>query len=535
MKSGASFSCTRIGALCFRRTTLLAVLVAMVLSCAAGTRLYRLGGESLWLDEHTTWNRIDQGGLTEYLAQLRTRDATFVPAYYITLYYWGKITGYHVTAARMLSVGLGVTAAFLVYLLASRPFGAAAGITALVMTALSNTHVYYTQEIRVYALYCAAALVSAWSLERALRTPGRGVWALHLAANVLLVFSHYFGALFLIAEGLYLLLFHRTPWTRLALWCLSQALLAGLLVLWMLGIRRDVLEATTAFLMLPRPETLEYAFSWAALYLPRSLYTYAPLTRGAVLAVILLTLYVFWTRNRNEQTRERWQRTVLYLLLMAVPVLAALAMSWLVRPAFTLRYLLPSSLFFFVLFGGALGSLPSRYLRWGAVAALAALMTLHHVEASRPYRPDMRKAGQILSQQNPGKNGLLLAGIFNPDMERMYLTYAEEHVHRCAMTGEAPAKTLSLLDRYDAVWLLCEFDYGRGYPSHEALEKGLKEADLAFERIELSADHYTFMTNSNWPDLSDIARRIVLYRVCRLPGPDQARNSLPAAISIFNS
>lgn len=535
MKSGASFSCAGTGAGVFRRTTVLAILVAVLLSCAAGTRLYRLGEESLWLDENTTWNHIDRGGLTEYLAQLRTRDATFVPAYYITLYYWGRITGYHVTAARILSVGLGVMAVFLVYVLASRAFGAAAGIMALVMTALSNTHVYYAQEIRVYALYCAAALVSAWSLERALRTSGRGIWALHLAANLILVFSHYFGALFLVAEGLYLLLFHRTPWTRLALWCLSQALLAGMLVLWMLGIRRDVLEATTAFLMPPRPETVEYAFSWAALYLPRSLYAYAPMTRGAILLVVLLTLYVFWTRNRTDQTRERWQRTVLYLLLMAVPVLASLAMSWFVRPAFTLRYLLPSSLFFFVLFGGALGSLPSRYLRWGAVGALAALMTLHHVEASRPYRPDMRKAGQILSQQDPGKNGLLLVGIFNPDMERMYLNYPEEHLHHCAMTGESTGKTISLLDHYETVWILCEFDYGRGYPSHEAMESGLKEAGLSFKRLELSADHYTFMTNSNWPDLSDIARRVVLYRVSRPPMPNQARSNLPAAISIFSS
>ena len=365
--------------------------------------------------------------------------------------------------------------------------------------------------------------------------PALGYGRLHLAANVLLVFSHYFGALFLVAEGLYLLLLHRAPWTRLTLWFLSQALLAGLLALWMLGIRRDVLEATTAFLMPPRPETLEYAFSWAALYLPRSLYAYAPLTRVAVLLVILLTLYVFLTRNRTEQTRERWQRTVLYLLLMAVPVLAALAVSWLVRPAFTLRYLLPSSLFFFVLFGGALGSLPSRWLRWGAVAALAALMTMHHVETSRPYRPDMRNAGQIVSQQDPVKNGLLLAGIFNPDMERMYLNYPEEHVHHCAMTGESTQKTISLLDRYETVWILCEFDYGRGYPSHEAMESGLKEAGLSFKRLELSADHYTFMTNSNWPDLSDIARRVVLYRVSRPPMPNQARNILPAAISIFNS
>ena len=186
---------------------------------------------------------------------------------------------------------------------------------------------------------------------------------------------------------------------------------------------------------------------------------------------------------------------------MAVPVLASLAMSWFVRPAFTLRYLLPSSLFFFVLFGGALGSLPSRYLRWGAVGALAALMTLHHVEASRPYRPDMRKAGQILSQQDPGKNGLLLVGIFNPDMERMYLNYPEEHLHHCAMTGESTGKTISLLDHYETVWILCEFDYGRGYPSHEAMESGLKEAGLSFKRLELSADHYTFMTNSNWPEL----------------------------------
>lgn len=514
-----------------------AVLVIILLTCAVGVRVYHLNEESLWVDENITWHNLELPRLKDYLSQLRERDTTFVPAYYTILYYWGKLTGHDVTAARALSVALGVITVLLVYLLARRAFGPTAGIAAMAMAAFSNTHVYYTQEIRVYALYCMALLLSVWSLDNALRRPRPHMWALHQFANFLLVFSHYFGAFFLLAEGLYLLLFHRAPVKRLAAWFAAQAAVALLLGWWMLGIRKDVLDATTDFLTVPKAAAIEYAFTWTALYWPRDFYSLAFLSRIVLDAVLLLGFYCFWTRMQSDADRERWQRTALYLLLMILPVAAALAACYLWRPALTLRYVLPSSLAFFILVGGAVGSLPVRPLRWGLAAGLVCLMAAHQVEASRPYRPNMQRAGNILSTIPGPEDALILANVVNEYARRMYVRFDDGRTFDCPDKETLPGMVSSQLNRHPVVWVLCEIGYSRNYSSQEDLEAALRRDGILLERVDISTEHYTFMTNSNWPELSNIAQGIVLYKVSR-PRPDmpsQVRSTLPAAISIFNS
>ncbi|NLV43641.1 MAG: glycosyltransferase family 39 protein [Candidatus Hydrogenedentes bacterium] len=514
-----------------------AALVVMLLLLAAGVRLYRLDEESLWLDENITWDKIESPGLQDYISQLRTRDTTFVPAYYAILYYFGKVSNHNVTAARALSVGFGMLTVLLVYLIARRAFGPSAGIAALLMAAFSNTHVYYAQEIRVYALYSTAALLSIWTLENALRQPHFLKWAAHLCANALLVFSHYFGALFLITEGCYLLLFHRASKKRLAGWFFAQAILALLLGLWMLGIRRDVLEVTTGFLQVPKAETIEYALTWTALYWPRFLYPLSFLSRILLDMILLLGFYCYWTRQNSGPNNRRWQQMVVYVLLMVAPVVAALAACYLVRPVLTLRYVIPASLLFFILVGGAVGSLPSRPLRWGAVVLLACLMGAHHLEAARPYRPNLKTAGAILNQSQSPNDGLVLESVVDAFARRRYIQFPEERTIVCASKEDLLGSVASLLTRHAVVWVLCEFGYSRNYASLEELEAVLKQGDTTVERMELSSGHYTFMTNSNWPDLSDIGQSIVLYRVsgARLEERNQERNILPAAISIFSS
>ena len=306
-------------------------------------------------------------------------------------------------------------------------------------------------------------------------------------------------------------------------------------MLWMSGIRRDVLEVTTGFLQVPRAATLEYAFAWTALYWPRSLYSLAFLSRITLDMLLLLCVYCYWTRVASERARERWGMAVLYGLLMLLPLTASLAACYVVRPVLTLRYVLPASSVLYT--RGRCGGFPAfRTLRWGAVFLLACLMVAHHVEAARPYRPNIKQMGETLAaSQEP--DGLVLESIVDAYARRMYVDFPEENVHQCPSKSELPGLVTSLLDRHAAVWVLCEFGYSRNYSSLEELEDVLRQGGQEVERRELSSGHYTFMTNSNWPDLSDIGQSIVLYRVSKpfSGGQVQSRTIRPAAISIFSS
>ncbi|HOH30602.1 MAG TPA: hypothetical protein PLC40_13075, partial [Candidatus Hydrogenedentes bacterium] len=82
-----------------------------------------------------------------------------------------------------------------------------------------------------------------------------------------------------------------------------------------------------------------------------------------------------------------------------------------------------------------------------------------------------------------------------------------------------------------------EFGYSRNHAFLDELKEVLRQQGHAVEQMAISLDHYTYMTNSNWPDLSDIGQSIVLYRVSGAPPEErnQVRTILPAAISIFSS
>jgi hypothetical protein len=316
-------------------------------------------------------------------------------------------------------------------------------------------------------------------------------------------------------------------------------LYAFLLGFWMLGIRRDVLEMTTAFLMKPRLETLEYIASWAALYWPRALYDQMALTRMVPAILLLLLFYCWWTRNHNLQTRSRWEQVCFCVGFMVLPVLLILAMTFWVRPAFTIRYVLPASLPFFILLGGAAGCIPFRPLRWGAAGLLIGLVAFHTLESECPFRPNMLRAGLLVSDVQQSDHALLLSDRMDGDTRSTYLSYPEERLHRCPSQYDAPDKVLALLEEYAGVLMVCVFDYGRGFYSDEEkkIDADLRDRGIQTEKIIASDHHYTIITNQNWPAQSDIARRVVVYRMQRRQSGvlNQSRNNRPNAISIFNS
>lgn len=489
------------------------LLVIVMLGCYVGVRIYRIDEESIWLDENRTWIDLELPSFRDYLGQLRIYDATFVPAYYFLLYYWEILTHHSIIAARLLSLVFSLVTAFFVFFMALNTYGFLAALTTLAMLTLSNVHIYYSQEIRVYALYCMATMLSIWSLQQALQKSRKSLWALHQAANILLVFSHYFGALFLFAEGIWLLIFHRKSIKRLVIWFAAQSVTAVLLIMWMKGIKGDVLISSIEFLKAPQVGHVEYIFTWAALYFPRSLYAYLWIARIGVLMIALLILLGMIRRRKSEQDRKRYQSTILYLLTLLVPLILILLSSFFVQPALSLRYVLPASLIFFILIGGALETLLCRPIRWIALLLLVVLLSAQYLEEQRPFRPATKRAGELLAQFNSGNNALVSS--LDPNIQRLYIKYPEKDVYPYQGQEAFPKFAESLLDRYQNVLLLFEYRY-LDQPFYTQLEKEIRNQGLSLKRIKVSSEHRTFLSTWIWPAPFDEAISITIYQVTHL-------------------
>jgi uncharacterized membrane protein len=136
--------------------------------------------------------------------------------YYWLLHHWIAL-GDSEFAVRMLSVVAGVAAVIATYFLGARLFGPRVGVISAALLAINAFHIQYSQEARSYSVVVLLLTLSSLFLVRSIQRPYWGNWMVYAVLTILSVFTHYFGALVLVAHGVSLLFLPRQviPWKRL--------------------------------------------------------------------------------------------------------------------------------------------------------------------------------------------------------------------------------------------------------------------------------------------------------------------------------
>lgn len=177
-----------------RQRTLLALGWLVIL--AAALRAYALDAQPLWWDEgYSVFFATEP--LTR-LVELTSLDI-HPPLYYVLLKAWFALVGVGALQARLLSVVLGVLAVPLMWRVARRLFGWDDALLATALLATAPFHVYYSQEVRMYALFMLLTLLAVsalleWSTTR------RPLWGVVLAgALTALLYTQYYATFVLAA------------------------------------------------------------------------------------------------------------------------------------------------------------------------------------------------------------------------------------------------------------------------------------------------------------------------------------------------
>jgi 4-amino-4-deoxy-L-arabinose transferase-like glycosyltransferase len=152
---------------------------------AAFLRLFRLGHQSLWVDEAATWA---MAGIGQPLSWSHVLENIHGPFYGVLLHGWAQLFGDSEWALRLPSALFGVATVPLMGLVAARWLGAPVAVPAMWLAAASPFLVWYGQEVRNYSLVVLCACASALLLLRASRalTPGGVLGYLAVAATGLL-------------------------------------------------------------------------------------------------------------------------------------------------------------------------------------------------------------------------------------------------------------------------------------------------------------------------------------------------------------
>jgi mannosyltransferase len=192
----------------------LAILAGLV-GVAAVLRFYGIGHQGFWFDEANTAQLV-QFSPGKMLGLIPQSEST-PPLYYCVAWAWARVFGDHEAGLRSLSAVAGVLVVPVAYAVGARLIGRRAGVIAAALTACNPMLVWYSQEARSYSMLVLLTSLSLLAFVWARDAPTPRVLSLWVLASGLALATHYFAAIVVVPEAVWLLVEHpRRPPVRVA-------------------------------------------------------------------------------------------------------------------------------------------------------------------------------------------------------------------------------------------------------------------------------------------------------------------------------
>jgi hypothetical protein len=172
-------------------------IIALICLVYISLRVWNLTASCLWFDEifgvHAA--ELDWANLFWFVAQ----DLIHPPLFYALLKIWISVGGTSLFWLRFFPFFFS-TLAVIPFILLCRQLKLSLPTVAIALTffAAGGSLIKYAQEVRMYSLVLCFGLVSLWLFVRFLNS-GKGLFLL-IIANILLIYSHYFGWLIIASE-----------------------------------------------------------------------------------------------------------------------------------------------------------------------------------------------------------------------------------------------------------------------------------------------------------------------------------------------
>lgn len=323
------------------------------------------------------------------------------PLYYLLLRGWIAVAGSSVAALRYFSLWFGVLGVALAYALGRRLLGRAAGVLTAVLMGFSPYMSWYSQEVKMYTLVPALALLAIYGLRRAVEEGEAHWWLVQIGATSLAFYTHIWSALLIPVQVALFLLWWPRSWRRWLQGLLSLALLTlpylplaawqvdGVFVRRETGFPSHTLGGMVEILMrVWSAGRMGWRWEWAA----------AACGGAVVLGVLDLV-----------RRRRGWRITAGLIGWIALPLLGIWFVS-LRQPLFTDRYLIWSAPAFYLLAAGGLAFL-WRHGRWPMIPLLAAILILFGVnlwyQGTLAIKSDIRAASGFVEERYASEDLLI--------------------------------------------------------------------------------------------------------------------------------
>lgn len=416
-----------------RLTGFLVLCLCVILLLGLGLRLYRMNSKSFWYDESALSVYVAE----HQLAELIVPEGFNHPGlFFVFLKIFMAVSSCPETW-RILSVFFGVATIFILFQLSRFLFDSKTGLLASLLLALSSLHLFYSQEIGVYAMFAFFATWYIFDLlcliARRRQTPWDYIRFTFLSLALLL--SHYFSIIIIVLMTAYCALHYdrrnRIFIVGIAIIQSSLLLIVGgalmpfleyfikegcLSIAWIQYV--SLFEAFVALLT-----SFSYGgthFGGADIFISLADYGIIPLLAVINLFLILVGMIVPMVK---KEKREMRQRVVLVALWLFLPTILLIFISKIAFPLFVVRHVLFCLPAFCLLIAVGLRQIPFRIVRY---IVLLALVFFNGLSLDFYYTHEMKtpwkEAVTYLKDKGLSSNNMLVC---NPYYERVciFLNY----------------------------------------------------------------------------------------------------------------
>ena len=352
------------------------ILSVLIIGLYIAGRLWGLTDYSLGYDEITSliWARYSWSDLFDVLVY----DAVHPPLFYVLLKLWIGIGGESLLWLKLFPV-VTATIAIIPLLLLCRELKLRAAETnlALLLMAVNGYLIHYAQELRMYSLSLCFTLFSLWLFVRYLNWTGSSLKKPLLAlfaANLLLIYSHYYGWLVIGTQFVILLLWNRR---KLLPYMIAMAGLILCFGSWAFLATQAAVKkgglSTNLWYARPRLHNLFQLYVvFSGPFYTGWIHSSWKVFTGLLALVLFLSPVAFWAWQilRGDRTESERQANVLgWLSLFALlPVVFSFAVSYVLpHSVFSQRYLIIAAAPYMLLVAVAVYKLRPNWVRAAAV------------------------------------------------------------------------------------------------------------------------------------------------------------------------
>lgn len=423
-------------------------LVALVV-VALLIRLYRIGAQSLWVDEMLTLSVSSPKDGLNIWSYLKFNIHGPLHSFVVYLF---QLVSLNDGWIRVPSALAGVGAVVYFYLWIGRWVGRTPARIGAVLMAVHPLHLYYSQELRNYSFLLFFGMMACYYFERSCERGGKRDRAGYVLSMACAALSNFTAAFLFVTHTILFFTRFKIRWRPIGRWAVISLLILLLISPWVYRIYTfvDVSDLVTPVApgQLEEGERLrgKTTVTWAAV--PYAFYTYSvgfslgPSTRelhentrmGYVLGrhsvalgwvALLFGGLLVWGLWSAVRMGKPWKGLLLYLM---VPIVLTLALNWQNAKAFNVRYVLPGFTAFVCIVAVGLAAIPHR-VRWVATTTVVATLLFAdfgYWYNGRYAREDVRGAVRYVEEHiEPGEC------IFAPTVEPIVLHYYRgiEEVH----------------------------------------------------------------------------------------------------------